>query len=196
MILLWAKLQLRQQIALFSICIIMIGYLFYLLLLQAQWIRLSELTTEYNRKKQQVADIETFVLAHPNQELYLLELSRNLAILNNALPDHLDSSGFLVKIEQLSQECNVQFHHFKPIKIVNKENYQVFEFEFEVTGNFIENLNFINKLEKQVRFITINVISIQLHQNTLISKLSAKIYSYGLPASSIDAKGKAIENKK
>ena len=46
-------------------------------------------------------------------------------------------------------------------------------------------MKFLSKTENGTRFISVTNIGMQLGKNSLESKLSAKIYSYGVPAAPV-----------
>ena len=177
----WEKLQIRHKISLFTVSTFVVIYLLYYFLLVPQWARRDEVTAQYNRELQQVRVVETFVLAHPAPEQYLLELDNKIMQVDKMLPDNPEISNFLVQVEQLSQDCGVQLSYVKPTKTINKEGYREIEVEFAINGSFSHIMSFLSKAENGSRFINVNNIAMQLGKNGLESKLSATIYSHGVP---------------
>ncbi|WP_378956333.1 type 4a pilus biogenesis protein PilO [Pelosinus sp. sgz500959] len=192
----WKKIQVKHKISFFVIASVLMIYLFYDFLLLPQWTRRDELKTQQNLEQQQVQVVQSFVLAHPNAEQYLTELDRKITQVDMMLPDTPDISRFLLDIEQLSQESGVQLGYFKPGKIITKEGYQEIDIEFSVSGNYMQTMNFLNKAENGLRFINVTSIGIRMEKNTLESKLTAKIYSYGVPAVSTANNDKNTSIKK
>jgi len=133
-------------------------------------------------EQQQVKVIETFVQGHPNPEQHLLELDSKITQVDRMLPDNPEISSFLAEVEQLSRECGVQLGYLKLGKTVNKEGYREIEVEISLNGKFPQIMKFLSKTENGTRFISVTNIGMQLGKNSLESKLSAKIYSYGVPA--------------
>jgi len=181
----WGKLQVKHKVGLFGIGTVVVTYLVYIFLLLPQWTRVDELTAQYNMEQQQVKVIETFVQAHPNPEQHLLELDSKITQVDKMLPDNPEISSFLAEVEQLSRECGVQLGYLKLGKTVNKEGYREIEVEISLNGKFPQIMNFLSKTENGTRFISVTNIGMQLGKNSLESKLSAKIYSYGVPAAPV-----------
>jgi len=192
----WNELPVKRKVSLFGLGAIVIIYLAYIFLLLPEWARIDELTAQYNTELQQVKVIETFVLAQPAPEKYLLELDSKIMHVDKMLPDNPEVSSFLLQVEELSRECGVQLSYLKPTKIVNKEGYREIDVEFSIKGSFPHIMNFLSKTENGVRFISVTNIAMQLDKEGLISKLSAKIYSFGAPAASTSPNIKALDNKK
>ena len=178
----WNKIQIKHKIGLFGLGAVLVTYLVYTFLLLPEWTRCDEVTAQYNTELQQVKVIQAFAQAHPNPEQYLLELDRKIMQVDKMLPENPEISSFLVQVEQLAQECGVQLNYLRPTKTVNKEGYREMEVEFSINGSFPQIMNFLSKTENGLRFISVTNIGIQLGKNGLDSKMSAKIYSYGLPA--------------
>jgi len=181
----WGKLQVKHKVGLFGIGTVVVTYLVYIFLLLPQWTRVDELTAQYNMEQQQVKVIETFVQAHPNPEQHLLELDSKITQVDKMMPDNPEISSFLAEVEQLSRECGVQLGYLKLGKTVNKEGYREIEVEISLNGKFPQIMNFLSKTENGTRFISVTNIGMQLGKNSLESKLSAKIYSYGVPAAPV-----------
>lgn len=182
----WDKVQATHKIALFSLGALLVSYLLYDFVLSPQWAQIDDLKGKLVSEQQQVKVIENFVLAHPNPEQHLIELDTKLAQINNKFPDSPDISSFLLQIEQLSRECGVQLSYLRPTKINAKEGFREFEVEFLINGTFVQNMNFLTKTENGLRFISLTNIAMKLDKKNLESKVTAKVYSYGVsPASSI-----------
>ncbi|MBP2627099.1 MAG: Pilus assembly protein PilO [Firmicutes bacterium] len=192
----WDKLQVKHKVSLFGIGTVVITYLAYIFLLLPEWTRIDELTSQYNTELQQVKVIETFALAHPTPEQHLLELDGKIMKVDQMLPDSPEISSFLIQVEQLSQECGVRLSYLKPTKTVNKEGYREIEVEFLINGSFPQIMNFLSKTENGSRYISITNIAMQLGKNGLDSKLSAKIYSYGVSAALTPTNNKVSDTKK
>ena len=180
----WDKLQASHKIGVFTLGAVLISYLVYELVLSPQWNHIDELTAQYKSEQQQVKIIESFVLAHPNPEQHLAELDNKLMQADQKFPDNPNMSNFLSQVEQLSRDCGVQLNYLKPTKILNKdkEGYREYEVEFSISGSFAQNMNFLNKTENGLRFINISNIAMKVDKKGLESKVSAKIYSFGVPA--------------
>lgn len=187
----WGKMKITHKVSLFLLLAFSISYLFYEFLLVPQRIHRDELAAQYRLERQQVQAVEAFALAHPNTDEYLKELDQKITQADMQLPNTPDISRFLLDIEQLSRDCGVQMGYLKPGKITNKEGYREIDVEFSVNGNFIQVMNFLNKAENGSRFINMNSIGMKLGKNTLESKLTAKIYSYGVSAEPEKTDGKA-----
>jgi len=184
----WDKLQVKHKVSLFGIGMVLAIYLAYVCLLLPEWTRMDELTAQYNIELQQVKVIETFAQAHPAPEQHLLELDSKIMQVDNMMPDNPEVSSFLVQVEQLSRDCGVQLSYLKPTKIVNKEGYREITVEFSINGKFPQVMNFLSKTEHGSRFINVTNIAMQLGKNGLESKMSAKIYSYGVSATPVATK--------
>lgn len=180
----WAKLQVKEKISVFALVAIIVTYLLYDLVLEPQWTHMDDLTAQYQAEQQQLKIVEDFVVAHPNPEQHLIELDNKLIQVGSKFPDNPEISSLLVQIEQLSRECGVQLNYLKPTKIANndKEGYREMDVEFSITGTFAQNMNFLNKTENGLRFANITSIGMQLNKKNLDSKITAKIYTYGVPA--------------
>lgn len=190
------KLQVKHKVMLFGIGTALVTYLAYIFLLLPEWTRIDELTAQYNTELQQVKVIETFVLAHPTPEQYVLELDSKITQVDQMMPDTSEISSFLVQVEKLSRESGVQLSHLKLGKIINKEGYREIEVEFLVDGKFQQTMNFLKTMENGTRFISITNIGMQLGKKGIESKLSAKIYSYGVSATPATMNNKVPDTKK
>ena len=191
----WNSLKTRHKISIFIIGAGIFSYLWYNLLLLPQWAYMDNLKKQHNAEFEKVKVIENFVLAHPNPEQYLAELDTRIVEVDKVLPDNFEISSFLAELEQSSQQCGVWLIYLKPGKIINKEGYRQWEIEISIKGNFYQTMNFFKKIENGLRFITISNIDMQVSEDGLTSKLSAKIYSYGIPAVP-NVNGKVTDNKK
>jgi len=192
----WNKLQVKHKVSVFVISTAIITYLLYDLVLLPQWAHIDELTAEQSTELQKVKVIENYVLAHPSPEQHLVELDNKMLQIDKAFPDNPDISSFLVQIEQLSQECGVQLAYLKPGKIDNKEGYRQLDIELSINGSFAHVMDFLNKMENGLRFVNVTNIALQLGKEGLTSKLSAKIYSYGLPTAPVATNNKVPDAKK
>jgi len=190
----WNKTPIKHKLFLFIISIIATSWAIYSLLLLPQWGEIDQLTDQYITERQQIQFIEDFLLLYPNPEESVVELDNKLLYVNTMLPDTPEISGFITKAEQLSRECGVQLGYIKPTKITNKEGYREYEIEILLNGTFIQSMDFLNKFENNSRFINVTTIAMLVGNNGLESKLSAKIYSYGIPTAIINSK--PIDNKK
>jgi len=180
----WGKLNDREKISIFVFCLVLIMYLFYDFILAPKWQQIDELNAQLATEQQQVKVVENFQVAHPNQEAFLIELDSKIIHVGTMLPDNPEISTLLVQFEQLSRECGVKLNYLKPTKINNKdkEGYREFEIEFSINGTFAQNMDFLNKTERGLRFINITGITMQIDKKNLDSKITAKVYSFGVPA--------------
>ena len=177
----WNHVQTRHKISAFMISAGIFSYLCYDLLFLSQWAHMDNITTQYHGEFQKVKVIENFVLSHPDPKQYLMEVEKGMSEVDKVLPDNPEISSFLAEIEQSSQKCGVRLIYLKPGKIVNKEGYRQWEIEISIKGNFYQTMNFFKEMENGLRFLTISTIDMQISDDGLKSKISAKIYSYGVP---------------
>jgi len=177
----WNKMAVKHKLSLVTVGMIAANWLVYSSLLLPQWDSIDQLTTRFYTERQQVKIIEDFLLIHPNPEQYILELDQKLMQIDRILPDNPESSSFLVQVEELSKECGIQLNYLKPTKIMNKDGYREYEIELSLIGGFIESMQFINKVENKSRFTNVTMIVMLPNKNSLETKLSAKIYSFGVP---------------
>lgn len=184
------RISIKHKLLLFVISIVAITRIIYSFILLPQWAEIDQLTAKYIAERQQITIIEDFLLVYPNPEQHVVELDKKLSYLNTMLPDNPDISGLLIQVEQLSQECGVQLGYVKPTKVTNKEGYREYEIEILLIGSFIKSMNFLNHFENNSRFTNITTIDMLAghNGNGLESKLSAKIYSYGISATTINNK--------
>jgi Tfp pilus assembly protein PilO len=178
----WDKLSIRHRVSFFLVGMITLSFLGYLCVLLPQWEKINTLKTEYIAEQQKVTVVEAFLLLHPSPEKYLGELDTTLKQIDTSLPDSPDISSFLFQVKNLSTSCNVQLRSLKPGKLVNKEGYRMYDMEIIISGNFLESMNFISNMEKGLRFINITGTNMKLDKSGLETKISAKIYSFGIPA--------------
>jgi len=179
------KLEIRHKIFLFALGTIVISYLFYDFLLLPRWTEIDQLRVQSDMESQQVKIIEAFALAHPNPEEHITQLDNKIMTVNKMLPDQSEISSFLLQLEQLSNQTNVQLSYLKPGKITNKEGYREIEVEFAINGKFNSIMDFLSKTENGSRFMNIHNLGIQLGKTGIETKLLAKIYSYGVIAAPV-----------
>jgi type IV pilus assembly protein PilO len=153
-------------------------FCFYIFLPQRAYI--AELNTQIQGKQQQVKAIESFVLYHPDVDQYIEELERTLIQADCALPDQLNSSDFMVQIEQISKACGLQLLQIKPSPVVNQNGYRQIPLEINTRGTFFQTINFLTRLEGIPRFNAVTSINMQLQQNLLETKMIVVIFSYGI----------------
>lgn len=187
------KIPIKYRLFLFIISIGAITWIIYIFLLLPQWDEIDQLTAQYITEHQQIKVVEDFLLAHPNPEQHAIELDKKLLFVNTILPDNPEINSFLIAVEQLSEKSGVQLNYVKPTKFTNKETYQEYEIELLINGTFMQSMSFFNNFENKFRFTNISTITMLAGKNNLESKLTAKIYSYGIPAATIN---KSIDNKK
>lgn len=176
----WDALPVKHKVGLFGLVTIIMLYLLYSFLLVPQWAHMDELTTQYQDEQQQVAVVEAFVKSHPHPEGYLLELDNKIKIVDKLLPDQPEVGNFLLQMEQLAKDCDVQLVYLKPGKVSNRQGYRETAVEIAIRGNYAGIMNFLHKTEDGTRFISIANISMQLGAIGLESKIQAKIYTYGV----------------
>jgi Tfp pilus assembly protein PilO len=187
------KIPMKYKLFLFIIGIGATTWIIYIFLLLPQWGEIDQLTAQCLTKHQQIKAVEDFLLVYPNPEQHVVELDKKLLFVNTMLPDTPEISNFLIQVEQLSEKSGVQLSYVKPTKVTNKEAYLEYEIEILVNGTFVQSMNFLNSFENNFRFTNISTITMLAGKNDLESKLSARIYSYGIPAATIN---KSIDNKK
>jgi Tfp pilus assembly protein PilO len=190
----WNKTPIKHKFFLFIISIVVISWAIYSFLLLPQWGEIDQLTAQYITERQQIQVIEDFLLVHPNPEQHVVELDNKLLYVNTMLPDNPEISSFLTQVEQLSRECGVQLGYIKPTKVTNKEDYREYEIEISLNGTFIQSMDFLNKFENNSRFTNVTTIAMLVEKSGLESKISAKVYSYGIPTAAINSK--STDNKK
>jgi len=180
----WEKLSNKEKISVFAIVVIFCAYLLYKFVLESQYDHINDLTAQYANEQHKVKVIEDFLVVHPNPEQYLLELDNKIVQVNNLFPDTPEISGLLGQFEQLSRDCGVQLNYLKPTKSTNNAQgaYRELEIELSIKGPFADSMNFLNKLEHGSRFVNVSSIAMELHKNVLESKITVKVYSYGVPA--------------
>ncbi|AIF51783.1 type 4a pilus biogenesis protein PilO [Pelosinus sp. UFO1] len=180
----WNKTSNKDKVILFIASVAATTWFLYSFLLLPQWSQIEELTAQSNIERQKVKVIEEFLLLHPNVEQFALELDKKFINVDAMLPNNPGISNFLIQIEQLSKGCGVHLGHVKPTQTSNKEGYREYAIEILISGSFAQSMNFLNKLENELRFINVHTISMQAGKNNLESKILAKIYSFGVPAES------------
>jgi Tfp pilus assembly protein PilO len=190
----WDKTPIKHKLFLFIISIVAISWAIYSFLLLPQWSEFDQLTAQYVTERQQIKVIEDFLLVHPNPEQYVVDLDHKLLYVDSLLPDNPEISSLLIQVEQLSRECGVQLGYVKPTMVTNKEGYREFEIEILLNGSFIQSMNFLNKFENNSRFTNVTTIAMLAGKNGLESKISAKVYSYGIPTDIINSN--STDNKK
>jgi type IV pilus assembly protein PilO len=157
---------------------IILIFCFYIFLPQRAYI--DALNTQIQGRQQQLKVIESFVLNHPDVDQYIEELEQTLTQADCALPDQLNSSDFMVQIEQISKACGLQLLQIKPAPVVNQNGYRQIPLEINTRGTFFQTINFLTKLEGIPRFNAVTSIDMQLRQNLLETKMIVVIYSYGV----------------
>lgn len=190
------RIPIKHKLLLFVISIIAITRIVYSFILLPQWAEIDQLTAKYKTERQQILVIEDFLLVYPNPEQHVVDLDKNLSYVNTMLPDNPEISGFLIQVEQLSQECSVQLGYVKPTKVINKEGYREYEIEILFIGTFMQSMNFLNHFENNTRFTNVTTVDMLVghNGNNLESKLSAKVYSYDISGTTIN--NKYTDNKK
>lgn len=173
----WNKTSNKDKVILFIASVAATTWLLYSFLILPQWSQIEELTAQSNIEHQKVKVIDDFLLLHPNVEQFALELDKKFLHVDAMLPNTPDISNFLIQIEQLSKGCGVRLGYVKPMQTFIKEGYREYTIEILISGSFTQSMNFLNKLENQIRFINVNTISMQAGKNNIESKISAKIYS-------------------
>lgn len=191
----WDTLPVKHKLGVFGLVAVIMTYLLYSFLLVPQWTHIDELTSQYHREQQQVTVVQTFVKSHPNPEGYLLELDNKISTADKMLPDNPDIGNFLLQMEQLTTDCDVQLGYLKPNKVTNRQGYREIIVEISIRGSYAGIMKFLHKTEDGTRFISIANIGMQLSPTGLESKMQAKVYSYGIvtPAAT---NNNPVENQK
>lgn len=177
----WDKMPIKHKLSVAIITMIAITWFVYSFLLQPQRDQINQLTAQHHTERQQVKVIEDFLLVHPNPEQYIVELDKKLLHIDTILPDNPEISTFLLQVEELSRECGLQLNYLKPIKTNNKEGYREYEIEISLIGGFMQSMDFFNKFENQSRFTNVTAIAMLTNKDRLETKISAKIYCFGIP---------------
>lgn len=173
-------IQPKHKVILFITSTLLVILLFYFLWLVPQTQRIGDLSNQVGFEKQRNGQIESFALAHPNSDEYLLEVDQKVFTVNQLLPNELDVSDFLVQLNQTAITSGVRLVQIKPAQPVNKSGYREIPVEILIRGSYFQTLNFLTKFDNVPRFAMINNISTQSRQNILESKLSVSIYCYGV----------------
>lgn len=177
----WDKMPIKHKLSVAIITMIATTWFVYSFILQPQRDQINQLTAQHHTERQQVKVIEDFLLVHPIPEQYIVELDKKLLHIDTMLPDNPEISTFLLQVEELSRECGLQLNYLKPIKTTNKEGYREYEIEISLIGGFMQSMNFLNKFENQSRFTNVTTIAMLTNKDRLETKISAKIYSFGIP---------------
>jgi Tfp pilus assembly protein PilO len=175
------NMPVRHKVGIFSVSLLLICCLFYLILWRPQVQRVDLLSTQLAQERQKLKTVEDFTKAHPDSGQYLAALDAKLANVDSLLPNGADVSTFLLQLELMAEQNKVKLGYIKPAAPVNKSGYQEFPLEVMVRGDFANCLAFLQQIETGPRLVSITGLGMQNGKYGLENKIAMVVYGYGSP---------------
>lgn len=176
------KVAPRYLIALYAVLLLALGIGLYSLFLIPQDLKYAELERQWDMERRKVETVESFLLAHPNLDLYLAELDATLARTDQMLPMNVDLSKFISQLEKDARETGVRLSNVKPSAQIPKQGYRELPIEISFEGKFFPMMAFLKRIEDGNRFASATGISVQQQKELLLTKLNLAIFTFGVPA--------------
>jgi type IV pilus assembly protein PilO len=148
------------QVAIFSVVIICLAFVFYLYYLKDEIKKCDAIQTEIAKLEKSVAQgtaIES-QLAKFKQELAQLE--DRLAVLQSILPAQKETPTVLRSVQQMAASSSLKILKFTPQPIVPRAFYSDWPIQIEVEGNYDGLGAFFEKVSQATRIIDVGSISI------------------------------------
>jgi type IV pilus assembly protein PilO len=189
-------LKTKHIILLYSLGLAAVVWIFVMLVYLPQTVRNNELRAQLQLQQQQVKNIESFALAHPEADKYLAELDRRQIVADKMLPNHPELSEFVMQVERSAREAGVQVLQLKPSVPASRQGYREIPIEILIKGNFFQTANFLKKMEDGSRFTLVQNLTMHSRQGIIESKLNLAIFSFGSATAPVQPSAQGKTNKK
>ena len=179
---LWKKvtlLTIRQQMIIVAISVTLLSYLFYIGLIAPQREIITQLETQRDSDAVKLKLVDDFSQHHPQLDAYLAELDQNILQTDGLLPSDPAVGAFVIQIQQVAKDTQVEIFHIAPGTYLNKSGYYEIPVEVGVRGSFFKVVDFIQRCESLARFTSIAMVNIQAKQGLLECKIPLVIYTFG-----------------
>lgn len=105
-----------------------------------------------------VAEVERFILAHPDYLQYLADLDAELVRVDTLLPDKANMGEAVAFLEDTSKATGVVFGSFATEQSVYKNGWTETGVVFKILGNFNDLLEFAYRLDDGPRFMAVRAV--------------------------------------
>ncbi|HMM21364.1 MAG TPA: type 4a pilus biogenesis protein PilO [Selenomonadales bacterium] len=147
---------------------LVIGYLFYDLLISPQLLHKQEITNHLQLETERVATIERFSAAHPDLRQYLQELDSEIVRVNTLLPDRPNMGEAVAFLEDTAKETGVVFGALTTEKSVFQNGCTQTRIVFKAGGGYNDLLEFARRLDDGPRFMAVRAI--EFHDRVMLNR--------------------------
>lgn len=149
------------------------------------WAQRAAVLAQYRQEQARLDQVERFVLAHPDSEVYVRDAAAQAARTDTMLPDAPDVSSFTVLVADMAQRSGVHLSAIKPQSPQLQQGFSRLPVDLTVRGNYQGLLSFLQGLQDLPRYTTIAHVDIHAPSPgapQLEAKILAEIYTIAPPA--------------
>jgi len=148
------------QIAIFTVIIICLAFVFYLYYLKDEIKKTDSIQKEIAKLEKVVAQ-GTAIESQLNKfKQELVQLEDRLAVLQSILPAQKETPTVLRSVQQMAASSNLKIVKFTPQPVVPREFYSDWPIQIEVEGNYDGLGTFFEKVSQATRIIDVDSITI------------------------------------
>jgi type IV pilus assembly protein PilO len=148
------------QIAIFTVIIFCLAFVFYLYYLKAEIAKCDAIQTEIAKLEKSVAQ-GTAIESQLNKfKQELAQLEDRLAVLQSILPAQKETPTVLRSVQQMAASSNLKITKFTPQPVVPRDFYSDWPIQIEVEGSYDGLGVFFEKVSQATRIIDVGSISI------------------------------------
>jgi Tfp pilus assembly protein PilO len=148
------------QIALFTIVVLCLAFVFYLYYLKDLIKERDKIQAEIVKLEKSVAQGTAIESQLKRFKKELVELEQRLVVLQSILPAQKETPTVLRSVQQMAASSNLKINKFTPQPIVPRAFYSDWPFQMEVEGNYDGLGVFFEKVSQATRIIDVGSIAI------------------------------------
>lgn len=156
------------------------GFL-YLLFVVTVHIPLQRAADGYRREAEQarseINDVVNFHNAHLDQKSFRKEMDERKERVFRALPETMGQASFLLELERLARQSQLQLKQIKPGALVQHEGWQSLTIHIRVQGSYFALLKFMRELQAGERLASVRELGVKVENDQLSTDLALNIYA-------------------
>lgn len=175
----FGKMEDKHIIALTSMILIVVIYLFYAYVFVPQQAQVDQLSAQCKQEQTKVDTIEAFQQKHPDIKQYLAELDDKKTATDAMLPDDSDMREFLLQAEKAAKDGGLPLMTVKYDKIKSQKGYREIPVQMTVNGNYFQTVNFLKNIEESQRYNSVQKVVMKMDKGVIKTDITSSIFVYG-----------------
>lgn len=154
----------RDQIILMVLAGIIVIALYYVFLLSPQMQKLSDVQTKIEEEKQKLVENQLNLQRLRRVQVEAAKTEVELIKLRKLLPPEIELPSLIVQMSNTVVQSGLKWPEVRPGEIVSVPDYTIYPVQFTFKGQYLDFLDFLYRIYKFPRLMTIN--GIQMSQKT------------------------------